>query len=336
MTPARVPVAVSLALSALACQADALAQVEPPDPPTVPVVPAAPAAPAPGSDAKPLPQPRQPPPISVGAGYIHQFTANTGGTGTVSADRVYASINSRTALTEDLTLTLAMGYELDLYHWGGTSNLGVSDPWGNVNLFGWQARASLRINPEWTASVGGIFAMAGEADADAGDSLYGGGIGSVAWTPDRNTMIGIGVLGVTQIENDPIIIPIPVLHWNFAPEWELSTIRRPPASPFVGVDVAWEPEGSKADVAFGVGWQQRRFRLGSSSNPLTDGGVGLDQTWAAFFSFGYDVLPAFRIDLVAGTVFYEELQLETSNGSVIGTDTVDPSAILGIFGTVSF
>jgi hypothetical protein len=211
----------------------------------------------------------------------------------------------------------------------------VQDPWGSVNLFGLQVRGAFKVAPEWTASVGGIFALAGETDADAGDSIYGGGIASAAWTPSPDLMLGIGVLGVTQLEDDPLVIPIPVVHWHFAEEWEVSTIRRPPASPFVGADVAWEPVGSNVDIALGIGWQQRRFRLGSTSDPASSEGVGQDQSWAAFASVGYDVAPGVRIDLVGGLTFYEKLQLVSSSGAVQDA-TVDPNPLLGVFATVSF
>lgn len=278
----------------------------------------------------------QQPPFSLGGGYIHQFTADTGGTGSVSVDRVYASFSSRLVTEKDWSLTLAMGYEADMYHWSGLSPLGTRSPWDTVNLFGLQLRGSFKVADEWVASVGGIFALAGEADADAGDSIYGGGLASVAWAPSRTMMLGIGVLGVTQIENQPIVIPVPVVHWNFAPEWELSTIRRPPASPFVGIDVAWEPEASKFDVAVGLGWQQRRFRLASNADPLLNDGVGLDQTWAAFASAGCDLVDGLRLDLVVGVTFYEKLQLEDSSGGSLRETTVDPNALLGAFVTWSF
>ncbi len=341
MTPARtVPAAALLAASfAIAVQAQVEAPTDADMPPRT--VDAA-AQPAGTTDAGGATggQPRgmfsQQPPFSLGAGYIHQFTANTGGTGSMSADRLYASFSSRLVTQQDWSLTIAMGYEADMYHWSGLSPLGTRSPWDTVNLFGLQLRGSFKVADDWVATFGGIFALAGEADADAGDSIYGGGIGSIAWAPSREMLLGIGVLGVTQIENQPIVIPIPVIHWNFAPEWELSTIRRPPASPFVGVDVAWEPEGSKLDVALGIGWQQRRFRLASNADPLLNNGVGLDQTWAAFASAGYDIVDGLRLDLVVGLTFYEKLQLEDSSGGSLRETTVDPSALLGAFVTWSF
>lgn len=273
---------------------------------------------------------------SAGAGYIHQFSADIGDDASMGADRFYGSYSARVYSSNDLNVTVAMGYEFDWYHWSGVSELGVADPFGSVNLFGLQARGSFKVADGWTASLGGIFAIAGESDADAGDSLYGGGIGSIAWTPTANMMLGLGVLGVTQIENDPIIIPIPVLHWHFADDWLLSTIRRPPASPFVGVDVAWEPEGSKVDVAFGIGWQLRRFRLGTNNDPTINNGVGEDQSWAAFVSVGYDFTPTCRLDMLVGTTFYEQLQIQASNGSNTRSTTVDPNALLGVFVTISY
>ncbi len=333
-TPA--PAAATPAAAAAAKPAPAAA-------PPATVAPVAPAAPAPTTTADataPLPvvteRGDEQPARSAGAGYIHQFSADIGDDASMGADRFYGSYSARVYSSNDLNVTVAMGYEFDWYHWSGVSELGVADPFGSVNLFGLQARGSFKVADGWTASLGGIFAIAGESDADAGDSLYGGGIGSIAWTPTANMMLGIGVLGVTQIENDPIIIPIPVLHWHFADDWLLSTIRRPPASPFVGVDVAWEPEGSKVDVAFGIGWQLHRFRLGTNNDPTINNGVGEDQSWAAFVSVGYDFTPTCRLDMLVGTTFYEQLQLQASNGSNTRSTTVDPNALLGVFVTISY
>ncbi|MFM7797579.1 MAG: hypothetical protein ACKPBA_01170 [Planctomycetota bacterium] len=334
------------AASALLAALPAVAQVEPPD--ITPQQPSsAPARPEPvsastageGDVANPpaavttIPQQ---PAHSVGGGYLHQFSESAGDNGgSMSADRFYASFSSRMVMSDELTLTLAMGYEFDWYHWSGASPFTVQDPWGSVNLFGLQLRGSFKVAKDWTATVGGIFAMAGETNADAGDRIYGGGIVSVAWTPTQDLMLGLGVLGVTQLEDDPLIIPIPVVHWHFAEEWELSTIRRPPASPFVGIDVAWEPVDSKLDVAFGIGWQQRRFRLGTTSSAASSEGVGQDQSWAAFASVGYDFAPNVRVDFIGGLTFYEKLQLVSTSGAVQDA-TVDPNPLLGVFATVSF
>lgn len=281
-------------------------------------------------DETPAPQPR-----SVGGGYVHQFSASAGNGSDMSVDRFYASFSSRMVVNEDVTVALAMGYEFDWYHWSGNP-MGVSNPFGNVNLFALQGRVAVKVAPTWVATFAGIFALAGETNADAGDSLYGGGIASIAWASSPDMILGIGVLGVSQIENDPIIIPIPVVHWHFAEEWEVSSIRRPPASPFVGVDVAWEPKGSKVDMSLGIGWQLRRFRLDSSSDASISNGVGEDQSWAAFGTIGYDMTPGIRFDVLFGLTFSEQLSLETATGRQVSSTDVDPNALLGIFGTVSF
>ena len=281
-------------------------------------------------DETPPPQPH-----SVGGGYVHQFSASTGDGSDMSADRFYGSFSSRMQVNEDVTVALLMGYEFDWYHWSGNP-MGVSNPFGDVNLFALQGRVAVKVAPTWVATFGGIFALAGETNADAGDSLYGGGIASIAWTPSPDMILGIGVLGVSQIENDPIIIPVPVVHWHFAEEWEVSTIRRPPASPFVGVDVAWEPKGSKVDMSLGVGWQLRRFRLDSSSTASINNGVGEDQSWAAFGTIGYDMTPTIRFDVLFGLTFSEQLSLETSTGRQVSSADVDPNALLGIFGSIGF
>ncbi|MBL9140756.1 MAG: hypothetical protein JNK53_02715 [Phycisphaerae bacterium] len=273
---------------------------------------------------------------SVGAGYLHQFNATIDSGASMGVDRFYASFSSRLVKADDFTLTLAMGYEFDWYHWKGTSSLGTNDPFGSVNLFALQLRGSYRLSSEWTVGVAGIFGAAGETSADAGDSIYGGGIASVAWTPSKDVMIGLGLLAVTQLQDDPLFLPIPILHWRFAEEWTLSTIRRPPASPFVGVDVAWEPADSPVDVSVGIAWQQRRFRLGSNTAANLNNGVGEDQSFAAIATVGYDFSPNVRLDLLGGVNFYEKLQVENSAGRQVRDANVDPSAMLGLFLTVRF
>ena len=275
------------------------------------------------------------PPRSAGIGYIHQFDASLDNGGSMSVDRFYGSYSARLFTAEDFSFTLAMGYEFGWYHWND-SPLGTEKPWSSVNLFGLQARGAFRVAPDWMATVAGLFGLAGETDADAGSSIYGGGLASVAYAPNPDLVLGLGVLGVTQIENPPIVIPVPVVHWHFADEWVLSTIRRPPASPFVGIDLAWEPQGSKADLSLGIGWQQRRFRLGPSSDPTTSNGVGLDQTWAAFATVGYDVTPGLRIDGLIGVQFLESLELQDSQGNKQRDANVDPNALLGVFLTWQF
>lgn len=281
-------------------------------------------------------QGQETPRFAVGGGYLHQFSAGIDNGASMSADRFYASLSSRLVQSGDFNLVLSMGYEFDWYHWRGTSSLGTNDPFGSVNLLGVQLRGSYQLAPEWAIMAGGIFGVAGETNADVGSSLYGGGIASLSWTPQKDFILGLGVLGVTQIEDDPIVIPVPVVHIRFAEEWVVSTIRRPPASPFVGIDVAWEPKDSPLDASIGVGWQQRRFRLGQNTDPLLNNGVGEDQSWAAIGAVGYDILPSLRADLVIGVTFYEKLQLETAAGRSPRDATVAPNALLGAFVTWRF
>lgn len=272
----------------------------------------------------------------AGGGYLHQFNATIDNGAQMSVDRFYAGFSSRLVKSDGFSLTLGMGYEFDWYHWKGTSSLGTSDPFGSVNLFALQVRGRYEFADQWAVGLTGIFGIAGESSADAGSSLYGGGIASVAWAPHQDMLLGLGVLGVTQLEDDPLVLPIPVIHWRFAEEWVLSSVRRPPASPFVGVDVAYEPVDSPVDLSLGLAWQQRRFRLGPNTAANLNNGVGEDQSFAMLATIGYDFSPNIRLDLLGGFNFYEKLQVENSSGRQIRDATVDPSAMLGVFLTVRF
>ncbi|MFO0782871.1 MAG: hypothetical protein U0636_04225 [Phycisphaerales bacterium] len=280
--------------------------------------------------------PEPQPAFTVSGGYLHQFWADSDNGAQMSADRFYASFGARLLKTEDFSLSMAMSYEFDWYHWQGRSTLGVRDPFGSVNLFALQLRGAYKLGDQFTIGVGGIFGIAGETNADVGDSIYGGGIATFAWTPSEKLTLGIGLLGVTQIEDDPLIIPVPVIDWKFDKEWSISTMRRPPASPFVGLDLCFDPEGSNLDFRVGVAWQQRRFRLGNSNVASINNGVGEDQSWAMLFAFGYKFSSSFRVDVVTGFNFYEKLQLENSQGGQPRDVTVDPSGLLGVFATFKF
>lgn len=272
------------------------------------------------------------PPFSFSGGYIHQFDSNLKGGGNFGADRFYASFSARLVTTQDFTLTLGMGYEFDWYHFDVSPQ-----PFTDVNLFALQLRAKWKLSEEFAVGLGGIFGVAGETDADVGDSIYGGGIASVMWTPSETLMLGVGLLGVTQIADDPLVIPVPIVHWKITDEWVLSSVRRPPASPFVGIDVAWEPLNSPLDVALGFAWQTRRFRLGPNS--LGGGlsrGVGQDEGFAMLFSLGYDFCKDIRLDILTGFNFDEELEIARPNGTGFTRVDVSPSAMLGAFLTFKF
>jgi hypothetical protein len=46
--------------------------------------------------------------------------------------------------------------------------------------------------------------------------------------------------------------------------------------------------------------------------------------------------PGIRFDVLFGLTFSEQLSLETATGRQVSSTDVDPNALLGIFGTVSF
>jgi hypothetical protein len=48
------------------------------------------------------------------------------------------------------------------------------------------------------------------------------------------------------------------------------------------------------------------------------------------------VARTFRVDFIAGCTFSESLELQDSNGGNRRDASVDPNALLGVFGTISF
>jgi hypothetical protein len=285
-----------------------------------------------GDTPAPLATPANPFSLSLGGGYVHQFSTDVeDGPGDVSIDRAFASLSSRYALNESLSLGVRLAWEGGWYDFDESNplSIGGASPWSSVHGIQLGARLNWTLDSQWSIGVGVFGSAAGESDADVGDSLTFGGSVSAAWRANDRFTIGGGILASSQLEDDALIIPLLVIDWRITDAIRLSNVTGPEAYPTgAGLELSCTAlEGF--DFGIGGRWESRRFRLDDEG--AAPEGVGEDQGLGLWLRAGVRPTDALRIDLLAGFMLGEELELDDRDGNTIASIELDPSPFVGAF-----
>lgn len=272
------------------------------------------------------------PPFRIGAGFLHQFDASLDVGGRYSVRRTYAGAGASFELTPTLDLVLSGAFAHEHYRFIGDGSF-TPAPWRDVLTISLAPRLAWAIDDHWGVSAGPVVQFTGETGADFDDSIQWGGIASVRHAFDRDHVIGVGLLVLTQLEDDPLFLPVPLVDWHLGDGWRISNVRGPEANPFAGLelvkrfDATWE-------VAAGAAYSTRRFRL-DRSGPIPSG-VGEESFVPVFGRLTVRPEPWLRFDLMAGVSFLGRIELADGAGSRISVADADPAPILGIFGSIRF
>jgi hypothetical protein len=275
--------------------------------------------------------------VTVGGGYVHQFTADLDDGGDLSIERGFGVVSGNAEISPSVALGLRASWEGAWYDFDRTSVLTLgtgSQPWRAVQGVQLGGRAQWKVNESWSLSAGLFVGAAGENDADAEDALSFGGTIAAAWRANDRLTLGGGVLAATQIEDDALVIPLLLIDWRITEGLRLSNVAGPEAYPTgAGLELicdalpSWE---------FGIGgrWEARRFRL-DDSGPAPKG-VGEDSGLGVWFRAGYRPTERLRIDALVGVMLAEELELEDRDGRSLASDEVDPAPFVGLFASYRF
>jgi len=272
------------------------------------------------------------PPYRIGAGFLHQFDASLDHGGRYSVSRAYLGAGASYELTPSLDLSVNGAFAYEHYRFSGGGAFEPA-PWRDVLTFSLAPRLSWSIDDHWGVSAGPIVQYTGETGADFEDSIQWGGVAAVRYAFDRDHVLGVGLLVLTQLEDDPLFLPVPLVDWHLGDGWRISNVRGPEANPFAGlelvkrIDPAWE-------VAGGAAYSTRRFRL-DDSGPVPDG-IGQESVVPVYGRLTFRPEPWLRFDLVAGVSFLGRVELADSAGNRISVGDADPAPILGIFGSIRF
>ncbi len=177
-----------------------------------------------------------------------------------------------------------------------------------------------RVTQEFGWFVGGLVEFSGEADADFGDSILGGGFGGVGWRFSDELAATIGVSIVSRLEDDPQILPLIGLSWSPAENVRLYT---------TGPGLALEVDVTEEWLVRMKGrWEPREFRL--SDDATLSEGVVQDDSVIVSGELAWRPRPDLELALEVGSVVYQEFELQNSNGDTVSTDDTDPALYLAL------
>jgi hypothetical protein len=230
-------------------------------------------------------------------------------------------------LSDNVTMSFAAEYFYDDYQFEFPLALGsVESPWGGVHTLGLSAEFEFEFE-DLTIFAGPVLQLSGEAEAEPGDALAGGGFAGAAFNLTENARIGGGVALMSEIEGDVDIFPIIYLEWDLANNVVLrSTPVSHAGTRWSSVEIAvqlveaWE-------LTAGAAYEQRRFRL-DDEGPIVDG-VGEFSFIPIWASMTYSPTENVSFSLYGTITAWGDLESYDMGGGQIGETDLSTSAIIG-------
>ena len=270
-------------------------------------------------------------------GYDHMFQTdvNNVGGGDVARDAFQASIGGRVDLDESFGFTPRFIYELNNYDFSNSINF-----WETIHQYTLLGIFDWKLGSEWTLLGGPIFRFTGEGDAAFDNGFTGGGLLGFTYKANEDLTFGLAIGVISQLEDDPGIIPIPMLRWHLAEPFTLKLgIDQLGGRTGLGPELVWHVT-KELDFGIGAQYQRRRFRLDDHGNSFDQGGnkkgIGEDSSAPFFVRLGFKPMENLMLEASAGIVAAGELVLENKNGSHTIDKGYEATPTLGLRGEYRF
>lgn len=244
-------------------------------------------------------------------GYDHVFDThikNVGGS-SVLINNVQASIGGRLKLSDSVGFTPRFIYALGAYDFSG--NIRPAG-WENINTYTLLGLLDYKMNEHWTLVGGPIFRLSGEGAASFNNGFTGGGLAGAVWQPNKDLMLGAALGIMSQIEDDPGLIPIPIVRWHFADPLTFKLgISDLGGRTGLGPELIWNIS-KEVDLALGAQYQRRRFRMDDHDG--NSKGVGEDTGAPFYLRLAWRPIEQVSIEPFVGLLAAGELKIQDKNG----------------------
>jgi len=166
-----------------------------------------------------------------------------------------------------------------------------------------------RESEQWEYFGGLIFTLGMEEGADWQDAIGGGITAGFKYFHSDTLTIGAGLIGLSQLEkSDPLMVPVILIDWKFAPGWQLRNGRdllgtEGPS----GLEVAWrciEP----LELVAGAQYMRRDFRL-SEKGYVADG-IGQERGIPLYVAANMYVTQNMRLSVFGGGIVNGKIRVE--------------------------
>jgi len=195
----------------------------------------------------------------------------------------------------------------------------------DIHTLGLSAMYSDRMNDTTSWFVGGGISFSGEEDADFGDGFGWSLTGGFEYKQNDTLSYGLGVLVKSQLEDDVLVVPVPIITWKMDERWTLASQR-------AGLRLTYK---SSDTLSYGISGEYRSqsFRLDDTHVSAPEG-MGTHRRIPVAIFAQYKANDRIVIDASVGAALGGELEFLDMNGNDLAKQDIDP----GVFGsiTVSF
>ena len=266
--------------------------------------------------------------IAAEAGNRWQGQSDLDGGGSVEVDRYDVGLGTRTELGDSLLWHNSAFFGVSDYDFGGGIGFAGLNPWNTILNLRFGSRVVHSLDEHWGVGAGGVVMFTPESGANWGDGTTGGGSFSLEYRSGETFFVSLGLAVLSEIASDVQVAPAIAMSWLPHPKWAVR-VGAVPAAGGTGSAVelvyrAFDP----LDVALGVLYHERRFRLDGAG--VAPGGVGTDDNLPVRLRLGWDVTERITLHGVAGVVLAGTLRLEDRNGFFIAQRDYDPAPYLGL------
>jgi hypothetical protein len=283
------------------------------------------------AEAKPIPPPERVK-LSARAGVQHIFETDLDGGGDVNISRGALTLGAETEVSPDLDLVASLRYELSLFEFAGTSDLGA-DPWDDIHTLSFDVRLQWAMTNDWAVWGGPVIMWSRQDGAVWDDSMAGGAFFGATYVSSEKLIMGGGVGIVSQIEDEALIYPIVILEWKMTDDLRLTTRAGPVGITATGLELVYDL-GEGWEIGAGGRYEFRRFRLDGAG--IAPGGVGEETNFPLWLRLSYRASENFSIDLYAGLTFSGQLKLDDFNGRQLARADYDNSATAAVVASLRF
>lgn len=202
----------------------------------------------------------------------------------------------------------------------------VEELWGDVRTVGTTVSWFRKIDERWSSFISGQVESSGEDGAAFEDTLTFGGTAAFTYQLNDSLELGAGLVVMSRLEDNALIIPMPIVGWQIDERWKLATDFDFDRDG-VGVKLSYELTEAITLGAKG-GFLSRDFRL-SEDNAASEG-VGRHGGLPVRLSVDWQFAPWGTLWVWGGYLFAQELELDTRSGDEIGKFDMDASPMVGV------
>ena len=226
-------------------------------------------------------------------------------------------------------LDLGFEYEYTRYEFDDATGFvaGATSPFKDVHRETVRARFGQQETLQLGWMVGGYVGFSAEDGADLSESVVGGLYGGVSYYLSRSLKVG-GALGVfARLEDDPLIVPIPVIDWTITEQWRMSNAGK------LGLTMYYSP-CEQWTLALGAWYDERNFRLDDSG--VIPSGVVRDSNVPLQLTATYKPTANFSAEFGGGIRFFGNYEVRDSSRNKVADIDSDPAGYLAIILSVKF